>query len=131
MWTTLRQCLLRAMSAFVTHRVHIATAGLLFRFVRRHTDSLAAAVTAAGLFGVSAAYVPTVAYATAFTHVFGTFLVMLALVTIDEALDHEHPELWRAASVVFFALAVMANEPVAVIAPPARGFKVDEAACPV
>jgi hypothetical protein len=102
---------------FTSLCVHIATTGLLFRFVRRHTDSLAAAATAAALFGVSAAYVPTIAYATAFTHVFGTFLIMLALVTIDEALDREHPELWRAASVVFFALAVMANEPVAVIAP--------------
>ena len=102
---------------FTSLCVHIATAGLLFRFVRRHSDSIAVAVAAAALFGVSAAYVPTVAYATAFTHLLGTFLIMLALVTIDEALDHEHPELWRAASVVFFALAVMANEPVAVIAP--------------
>ncbi len=102
---------------FTSLCVHIATAGLLFRFARRHTDSLAAAATAAGLFGVSAAYVPTVAYATAFTHLLGTFLIMLALVTIDEALDNEHPQLWRAASVVFFALAVMSNEPVAVIAP--------------
>jgi len=97
--------------------VHIATAGLMFRFVQRHTNSLMAAATAAGLFGVSASYVPTVAYATAFTHILGTFLLMVALVTIDEAFDHEHPQLWRMASIVSFALAVMANEPVAVIAP--------------
>ncbi len=97
--------------------VHIASAGLLFRFVSRHTSSLAAAATAAAVFGMSAAYVPTVAYATAFTHILGTFLLMVALVTIDEALDHDHRELWRTASVLSFALAVMANEPVAVIAP--------------
>ena len=102
---------------FTSLCVHIATAGLLFRFVRRHTQSLAAAATAAALFGLSAAYVPTIAYATAFTHIFGTLLIMLALITIDEALDHEHPDLWRAAAVLFFALAVMANEPVAVLAP--------------
>ena len=75
------------------------------------------AALAAALFGVSAAHVPTVAYAMAFTHVFGTFLIMLAVVTIDEALDHEHPGWWRAASVVCFAAAVAANEPVAVLAP--------------
>jgi len=97
--------------------VHIATAALIFRFVRRHTGAIWPAALAAALFGMSAAHVPTVAYAMAFTHVFGTFLIMLAVVTIDEALDHEHPGWWRAASVACFAAAVAANEPVAVFAP--------------
>lgn len=97
--------------------IHVATAWLIFLFVRRHTQSVGAAVAASLLFGVSAAYVPTVAYATAFTHVLGTFMLMLALIAIDEAFDHEHPELWRVGSLVAFTLAVMANEPVAVVAP--------------
>jgi hypothetical protein len=102
---------------FTSLLVHIGTASLIFRFVRRHTQAIWPAALAAALFGVSAAHVPTVAYAMAFTHVFGTLFIMLAVVTIDEALDHEHPGWWRAASVICFAAAVAANEPVAVFAP--------------
>jgi hypothetical protein len=102
---------------FMSLLVHIATAALIYRFVLRRSGLIWAAALAAALFGVSAAHVPTVAYAMAFTHVFGAFLIMLSLIAIDEAFDHEHSGWWRAASVFFFAAAVAANEPVAVLAP--------------
>jgi hypothetical protein len=98
--------------------LHVATAGLVFWFVRRAMSMDWPAAFAALLFGISAAHVPTIAYVTAFTHVLGDFLIMAAVLCLYEGLDRRSNRLaFVATSVLAYAAAIASNESLAVVAP--------------
>jgi hypothetical protein len=98
--------------------VHLATAGLIFWFVRRALDSDWAGFLASAFFGLSAAPVPTVGQVTAFNNVLAAFLVMLAIVCLYEGLERRtRPGWWLAAPTIAFAAAIAANESSMVVAP--------------
>ncbi|MEX0786754.1 MAG: hypothetical protein WD939_08970 [Dehalococcoidia bacterium] len=97
--------------------VHIGTAGLIFWFVRRALDAVWPAFLAASFFGLSAAPAPTVGQVTAFNNVLGGFLLMLAVVALDEGLRRDRVLPWLAGATVAFGAALAANESVAVLTP--------------
>jgi hypothetical protein len=98
--------------------VHCATAGLVFWLVRRATGNDWTALLAGGLFGLSAASVPTVGQITAFNNVLATFFVMLAIVLLYEALDRTAIRaLLCAGAALAFACAIASNESSAIVAP--------------
>ena len=94
-----------------------ATAGLIFWLVWRVVHRVWPATLAGLLFGINAAHVPTVAYITAFTHVLGGLLVVLAVVLLYEGLERQQLSVLVSVSVIAFGGAIAANESVAVVAP--------------
>jgi len=98
--------------------VHLATAGLIFRLVRRALDSDWPAFVAAAFFGLAAGPVPTVGQVTAFNNVLAAFFVMLAIVLLYEGLDRRaRPGVWLTLPALAFAAAIAANESAMNVAP--------------
>jgi hypothetical protein len=98
--------------------VHLATAGLIFWFVRRALGSDWPAFVAAAFFGLAAGPVPTVAQVTAFNNVLATFFLMLAIVLLYEGLAwRTNPAVWLLASAAAFAAAIASNESAMIVAP--------------
>jgi len=95
---------------------HAGAAALVFHFVRRGSGSVAAALVAGLVFGLTPASVPTVGQVTAINNVFGGFFVMLSIVLVYESFERSPRVVWAVGSVLAFATAIAANESVAVLA---------------
>lgn len=96
--------------------VHIATAGLIYRLVRRATNAAGTGLLAAAFFALTSAHAHTVGLVTAFNNILAAFLVMLSLVLLYEGLERRKRWWLIAAPIAFFG-AVAANESAAVLAP--------------
>jgi len=100
--------------------LHTATAGLLYHAIHRTTSRPWAACIGALVFGLNPAYVGALSQVTTATQVMAGFFLVATLVAVIECALAEHGrrgQIWLAASVALYILAVASHEGMAIMFP--------------